>query len=413
MREWSSEGNRRSSRPAPPTEDEGEDEEERPSPGLFHRVRRPVLYRARDAVWFEPLIALAIVILILVSLYAYTGNWPPAYVIESDSMQHGTTDQVGLINTGDLVLAERVNASQITTYVVGSGEGYQTYGEYGDVILYEANGGSGGAPIIHRTLVYVDYNPSNHTYSIPELSGRACGSESGAVYRVSAHPSGCGSLALTGQLTLLNVGWMHVTVNVTLSMGDLGAHSGFLTMGDNNYLPGTPGLGEPDQPGLSSLVEPGWIVGVARGMIPWFGAIKLLLGGNAGMVPTQSWEWLGITIISVFLAAMGAHFALRAEGIEDERRKEDEQEEGSDDEDEGPRRRWRGLVPWARAREDEDDAEDDGETPRSIGRPVPREGKGRGKSDRTVPRGGRPRPHVGRTKHRPPPRNHRRDEERL
>jgi signal peptidase I len=411
LREWSSRGSRGSARPAGPVPGEEESEEGPPSPGLFHRVRRPVFFRARDAVWFEPLIALAIIVLILVSLYAYTDNWPPAYVIESDSMQHGSTDQVGLINTGDLVLAQRVNASQVTTYIVGSGEGYRTYGEYGDVILYEANGASGNAPIIHRPLVYIDFNPTNRTYSIPELSGRACGSENGAVYRVSAHPSGCGPLDLTGQLSLYNVGWMGVTVNVTLAVGDLGAHSGFLTMGDNNYLPGNPGQGEPDQPGLTTLVEPGWIVGVARGMIPWFGAIKLLLGGDAGMVPSQSWEWLGITVIGVFLAAMGVHFALRAEGVEDERRKEDEEEE--DEEGGGRPRRWRALVPWARSREDDDDDEGSEEGGRSTGRPVPREAKGARRSDRPAPRGGRPRPHVGRTRHRPPARSRRKDEDRL
>ena len=157
---------------------------------------------------------------------------------------------------------------------------------------------------------------------------------------------------------------------------------------------------------LSTLVEPAWMVGVARGMIPWFGALKLLLSGDAGMVPAQSWEWLAITLIATFLAAMGVHYALRAEGIEDERRKEDEREE--EDVEEGrPPRRWRGLIPWRRTRSEdlEDEDDQDGGPSRRYGRPRPR---GRNESRETPPpnhRSGRPRPHVGRSK--VPPRRRR------
>ncbi|MCI4357978.1 MAG: S26 family signal peptidase [Thermoplasmata archaeon] len=362
-----------------------------------------MFFRASDTVWFEPLVALAIVVLILVSLYAYTSNWPPAYVIESDSMQHGLTDQVGLINTGDLVLAQRLNASQVTTYFAGLESGYRTYGEYGDVILYHANGNANDAPIIHRALAYIEYNAGNRTYSIPELQGLPCGSQSDAVYRVSAHLSGCGTLGITGPISLLDVGWMGAEVNVTLSNGVVGAHSGFLTMGDNNLAAGTPPRGAPDQPTLSLLVQSDWVVGVARGMIPWFGSLKLLLSGDAGMVPTQSWEWLAITVIGTLLAAMGIHYALRAEGIEDDRRKEDERE---DDDEEGsrPGRRWHSLVPWRRSREDDlddDDEEEAGHRPRSSGRPRPEGRRERGHDTHVAHRGGRPRPRVGRSRDRP------------
>ncbi|HEV2519624.1 MAG TPA: S26 family signal peptidase [Thermoplasmata archaeon] len=409
LRPWNA-----TSKAPPPSEppdriDEESEDSEEPPPGLFHRVRAPVFFRARDTVWFEPLVALAIVVLILVSLYAYTTNWPPAYVIESDSMQHGATDQVGLINTGDLVLAQRVNASLVTPYFPAESSGYRTYGEYGDVILYHPNGDPNQAPIIHRAILSIEYDASNHTYSIPALSGLACGNAPGAAYRVAAHLSGCGATGVTGELTLYGVGWTHAIVNISLTQGVLGAHSGFLTMGDNNYLPGNPTQGEPDQPVFSTLVEPGWVVGVARGMIPWFGALKLLLSGDAGMVPAQSWEWLAITLIGTLLAAMGIHYALRAEGIEDERRKADEEEEEDEREEEGrPPRRWRTLVPWRRSRDD-DDADEEEEA-----RPRPRRGRAppvevrRSGTDRRAHRGGRPRPSVGRRRarrHQPPSRS--------
>ncbi len=383
--------------PAPPpavvgapeidAEDEGEEE---PSPGWLHGVRRPVFYRATDTWWFEPLVALALIALLLVGLYAYTGNWPPAYVVESDSMQHGTSDIVGLINTGDLVLAQRINASAVTTYIVGMTEGYRTYGEFGDVILYHPDGDTAVTPIIHRAILYLDYNP-NGTYSAPSLRGLACGTEAGAVYIASSEPTGCGYLGLSGTLTLLGIGWMGATVAIDLSAGTLGAHSGFLTMGDNNYVPGSPARGLPDQPTLSTLVEPGWIVGVARGMIPWFGAIKLLLDGDAGEVPSQSWEWLGLTVIGLLLAAMGVHYALKAEGIEDERRKEEEEEAA---EEEGPRWRWRPLLRWRNPGEVE---EDDQEKERAGQRGRPKPFRTKPATEKGGPkRGGRPRPAVRR-----------------
>jgi len=51
------------------------------------------------------LIALLAVVLVLViifsGLYFYTGNWPPAVIVESKSMQHGNNFVFGVINTGD------------------------------------------------------------------------------------------------------------------------------------------------------------------------------------------------------------------------------------------------------------------------------------------------------------------------
>jgi signal peptidase I len=351
-------------------DDEEEDDDEldsgTPRRGLFPRQSHPVYWRARDSLFFEPLVAVAIIVLMLVSLYAYTGNWPPVYVVESSSMQHGTTDIVGLINTGDLVLAQRLPTDQITPYVTGLQSGYSTYGEYGDVLLYFPNGQS-ATPIIHRALLYLEWDPVTSAYNATDLTGLRCGTESGAIYNTSSSATGCGVTDLTGTLTLYHVGWRGVTVSVDLSSSSLGEHSGFLTMGDNNLIPEgcttncVSGL--PDQvAGLSELVEPNWIVGVARGMLPWFGAVKLALEGNAGDVPSQSWQFLGLTIVGLILLAFGIHYAFRAEGIEDQRRKDEEVEEAeaqeSDvdiDEPGGGRgiRFLRAIRPWGRTPSDE------------------------------------------------------------
>ncbi|HXQ94206.1 MAG TPA: S26 family signal peptidase [Thermoplasmata archaeon] len=363
-----------------PSEDAPVEDDE---PGWLHRPKRPVFYRARDAWWFEPLIALMIVVLLLVGLYAYTQNWPPMYVVESSSMQHGTNDNVGLINTGDLVLAQQVPTSSIVPYVVAQGTGYKTYGEYGDVLLYHPNGVVGPAPIIHRTLTYLQYS-GNGTFSDSELAGLPCGPAPNSVY-VSSGPGGCGTNALRGTLELLGIGWQSVSVNITLSQA--GRHSGFVTMGDNNIDPGT-STGDEDQPGLSELVEPGWIVGVARGMIPWVGSLKLLLSGTATEVPSQSWQFLGLSIVALFAIGYGVHYALRVEGIEDDRRKAIEEEEAAEDPHPS---RFRGLRHWL-TRSDDDEEPDDLEvgTADSSARPS------RSKRRHGGPSGGRPRPSVRR-----------------
>ncbi|HKS59716.1 MAG TPA: S26 family signal peptidase, partial [Thermoplasmata archaeon] len=117
--------------PEPTDEDaQGEDDEDLAHyriPRHWTKERWPIFFRARDSLYFEPLVALAIIVVLLVSLWAFTQNWPPMYVVESSSMQHGGNDQLGLINTGDIVLAQKLPLSEIQPYVVGLVSGYVTY----------------------------------------------------------------------------------------------------------------------------------------------------------------------------------------------------------------------------------------------------------------------------------------------
>lgn len=379
-------------------DDEPDAEEERPARRRGRASDPPkkpkerVYFRARDSWYFEPLVAAAVLVVLLVGLTAYTQNFPPMYIVESDSMQHGYVDQIGLINTGDLVLAEKVAGFSVTTYEVGAQTGYSTYGEYGDVILYHPNGVTVGAPIIHRAILYIQVN-SDHTFSFPSLAGQLCGSVPDAVYAISSTVNGCGTDHVSGTLTLFHVGWRSVTVRVDLA--STGLASGFLTMGDNNFNSLNTSIGNPDQPTLSSLVQPGWIVGVARGMLPWFGALKLLFQGNAGEVPSQSWEWMGLTVVGLILMAIGVHWFLRAEGVEDERRKEDETAARRSEEQDDDSSAWRHpLKGWGGS---DDEAEEDERPSRRRSRPPRRSWFG----------GGRPKPEVGRgpkrTRRRAPP----------
>jgi signal peptidase I len=371
---------------------EDDDDADRWARDRGDRRKAPVYWRARDSLWFEPLVALAIVVLLLVSFWAYTQNWPPAYVVESNSMQHGTTDIVGLINAGDIVLAQKVSISSIVPYEVGLHSGYSTYGEYGDVILYYPNGDTAATPIVHRAIMYLQYDPSTGAYNATDLSG-ACGSEPGAVYATTGTTNECGTTELRGgnEIELYHVGWKSINETIDPGSPALGAHSGFLTMGDNNtefdkYDQAGTGVAE-----ISSLVESGWIIGVARGMIPWFGSVKLLIDGNAGRVPSGSWAFMGLSIVAVILGAFGIHYALRREGIESPLRRREEEanapvEEEGDEPPPGVVRRFFGAIrPWRSEEFDPDDDEPPAPPPRTRSRPP---------AVRRPPVRGRPRPHV-------------------
>jgi hypothetical protein len=168
-------------------------------------------------------------------------------------------------------------------------------------------------------------------------------------------------------------------------------------MGDNNFLAsgGTvTGLDDQDH-GLSTLVAFAWVVGVARGMIPWFGAVKLYLQGNATMVPPQSWQFMGLTLIGLGLLAFGVHYAFRPREKEEEG-DEDSSGDGNGGEGPPPHPRWRGLREWmGRSSAPPDESEADEED-----RPDPRHSTASTSARRSSWRrlSGRPRPSVRRPK---------------
>ena len=92
--------------------------------------------------------AVAVVMVVFLLTWVYTGNWPPMVVIESGSMEHDDNPlypepgftHIGAIDTGDLVLVKSAERSDIVTYLAGKQQGYERCGDYGDVIIYYKNG---------------------------------------------------------------------------------------------------------------------------------------------------------------------------------------------------------------------------------------------------------------------------------
>ncbi len=198
----------------------------------------------------DVLVALLAVFIILMLLWAYTGQWlaAPMVAIESGSMEHDNAPfgRLGTIDAGDMVLVVKVTSVKDVVPHGGpiSGaqaqNGLQTYGNYGDVVIYKPMGHSDVSQIIHRAMCWVNVTFQNgQTYYTIRDYG---------IYNATS-----------------------ITIDA-LNLHDAKpdwTHSGFLTKGDHNRII--------DQ--VSEIcpqpVLPQWITGKARGEIPWVGTINL------------------------------------------------------------------------------------------------------------------------------------------
>jgi len=229
---------------------------------------------------------LLIIALLLLAMLVYAGMWPPVYVVESASMQHSDDrSYLGVIDTGDLVVVQRSDGSGVRTYVESYPDQHRTFGDYGDVIVYERYGLSDYTPIIHRAMLRLEFNATSFSFDIPSLAG------------LPADKWGNGPLEdgrwwnLTDVVEVYDVGFRSAVLRVDLSSlldfyDDHGLdHDGIITMGDHNVREvGGTFIGFYDQyPSASICREPvreEWIVGEAKAEIPWLGMIKLWVNGN-------------------------------------------------------------------------------------------------------------------------------------
>ncbi len=250
------------------------------------------------------IIAVVVILVIFAGLYLYAGTWPPVTIVESSSMQHGDQFTWGVINTGDIVIQKKVtNISQIITYVQGRDMGYKSYGDYGDVILYQPYPGS--TPVIHRAMIYVTWNGNMF-----HIKGQTEAIKEGWMI-IQGYNVIIKDVGFTGRNLIINIS----SSNPFSGYMDLIGKSGFFTMGDNNLAnsPFTnPNVIFPDMayyasdqnvgiaPGPVSINQ---IVGIAQGWLPWFGIIKLVLSGNTEYIPTDSYYYLIITLAIIIAIA--------------------------------------------------------------------------------------------------------------
>lgn len=218
----------------------------------------PALLFLRDAG-----IALLFVASILFAMYAYTGLWPPLVVVESNSMMHSeeNVSYIGVIDTGDLVLVKSVDsAADVETYIDGCSSGHRTYGDYGDVVIYKVNGNELTTPIIHRAVIYLEINDDGRSFRSESLRYVDDSKWS------TSDPTDTWD-HLTSVIRIYDYGFQSETVSIDTDR--LVEASGFITKGDH--------VNDIDQVrvGQNTPVNIDWVVGKARGEIPWFGLLKL------------------------------------------------------------------------------------------------------------------------------------------
>ena len=179
----------------------------------------------------EVLVSVLGVVLVGALLFAASGIWPPMVAVESGSMEPHMYrgDLVFVMEEHRLSPDFAVGSTGVVTHrVAADRDAYRKFGNYGDVIVFEANGGR-STPVIHRAMFWVD-------------DGENWASKADPAYVPS---TSCDELPNCPA-----------------------PHAGFVTKGDNND--------RYDQvAGITGPVRPAWVRGTAEFRIPWLGYVRL------------------------------------------------------------------------------------------------------------------------------------------
>lgn len=225
-----------------------------------------------------------------IALFAYSGMSSPLTVVRSGSMQHSENSQLNVIDTGDMVVMRSVDKAQIITYVEGYKKGYQKFGMYGDVIIYHRDTGN---PVIHRAMLWLDYDKDTGIWSAPSLKD---------------YPDDMWSVT-TGDYNDLNgILELYIEYNnderisckIDLDNHITDKHSGFLTKGDNVETNGYFDQGRLN--GVNGLISMDRIKAVAGVELPWIGCVKLLFNNkDVNNIPDNSIPCLIVMFIDVIM----------------------------------------------------------------------------------------------------------------
>ena len=299
----------------------------------------------------ELLLAVVMILILILGLWTHTGTMPPLVVVESSSMIHEESGEVGSIDAGDLILVMDTPYSNIVTFAEASNPngvnyGYEMHGMYGDVIIYQKNGDP-GTPIIHRAILRVEasetYTP-NRNADAGANNSEHC-PEGGTYDSLELDADGnFGTCILTWNVPGTNVtnsetitihfdGTMagyydckrfsHANVEPYLVVWNWQPkHTGIVTLGDNNQCSVDQGglvvngsSGVHSTSGVAGPVRESWLIGVAGGEIPWLGTVKLMLSGEGSpgtqYVPSSSFMFLGGVIALILFTPVALEAALR------------------------------------------------------------------------------------------------------
>lgn len=254
--------------------------------------------------------SILIVVFLLTGMFAYTGNWPPMVVVESGSMQHSSTyAYLGDLNIGDMVLVKKVaSPSQIVTYVQGAAVHYSTYGEPGNVIIYKPYGSDAVVPIIHRAIVYISYNSTGGGYDIPSLLNLP----QSQWYVMSPQGQAHYVYNVKYNIRILDVGYTHSPVIIPIPlMIQKAKFSGFITMGDHNHAVYGENATDQAMQIFPLPVKTQWIEGVAQGLLPYVGLVKLMATGGLPPGTPQNSEYALVAIVAAVIGgAVASDFVL-------------------------------------------------------------------------------------------------------
>ncbi|WP_369684843.1 S26 family signal peptidase [Halalkalicoccus sp. NIPERK01] len=185
----------------------------------------------------EFLVSVGAVLLVGLLLFSLSGVWPPMVAIESGSMEPNMqpNDLVFITDNDRFVEDAAHGDTGVVTYEAGRETGYQKFGDYGDVIVFEPNGNDRQVPIIHRAHFWVEEGENWYDRADPDHVGNA---DSCAELRNCPAPN-----------------------------------DGFITKGDNQVT-----NQRYDQArGLSGPVQEEWVIGTAEIRVPWLGWVRLQL----------------------------------------------------------------------------------------------------------------------------------------
>lgn len=264
------------------------------------------------------LISVIAIVLFFVGIYAgvslYSDHDPPFSVVVSQSMQHDNNEsQIGVIDTGDMVLVRNKSKVDIQTYIEGYSTGYSSFGDYGNVVIYKSNNGYN---IIHRAMMWMEIkeNGEGKYAEIPYLD---------------MYPDKFGLDSyeeIREDFTIQRIGYkdgttIEICIENILSKTQVGEF-GYITMGDNNSTI--------DQcctfviPGVCGLTTYEKIVAIPVMEIPWLGCFKLLIKNDSEVIDIHAPNSLpnvGIVMITGMLTILSSYSLYIVYCMEESRRK--------------------------------------------------------------------------------------------